>query len=191
MKKWIIAIVVIAVIVGGVIGWQSYSAQKAQESLLADLQTVEAELGTLVATIGATGTVRSNQSAVLTWQTYGTVERVNVLIGDQVSRDQELATLEQTSLPQSVIMAQADLVSAEKALDDLLNSQLQQAQAMQAVETAQQALDDLLNPELQQALALQAIADAEQAVEYAERRSRNVQSTAGQPDIDAAAAQVV
>ncbi|MFH1632849.1 MAG: efflux RND transporter periplasmic adaptor subunit [Chloroflexota bacterium] len=144
-----------------------------------------------MATIGATGTVRSNQSAVLTWQTSGTVERVNVLIGDQVSRDQELATLEQTSLPQSVIMAQADLVSAEKALDDLLNSQLQQAQAMQAVETAQQALDDLLNPELQQALALQAIADAEQAVEYAERRSRNVQSTAGQPDIDAAAAQVV
>jgi len=191
MKKWIIAIVVIAAIVGGVIGWQNYSAQKAQEALLADLQTVEAELGTLVATIGATGTVRSNQSALLAWQTSGTIERVNVLIGGQISRDQELATLEQTSLPQSVIMAQADLVSAEKALDDLLNSKLQQAQAMQAVETAQQALDDLLNPELQQALALQAIADAEQALEYAERRSRNVQSTAGQADIDAAAAQVV
>jgi HlyD family secretion protein len=99
--------------------------------------------------------------------------------------------LAQTSLPQNVILAQADLVSAENTLEDLLNSQLQQAQALQAVETAQQALDDLLNPELQQALALQSIADAEQAVDLAERRLRNLRSTASQADIDAAEAQVV
>jgi hypothetical protein len=46
-------------------------------------------------------------------------------------------------LPQNVILAQADLVSAQKALDDLVNSGLQQAQALQAVEDAQKALDDL------------------------------------------------
>jgi len=149
------------------------------------------KIGTLVATIGATGTVRSNQSATLTWQTSGTVESVMVEIGEQVVADQELAKIEQTSLPQNVILAQADLVSAEKALEDLLNSQLQQAQAQQAVESVQQALDDLLNPELQQALALQAIADAEQAVDFAERRLRNLKSTASQADIDAAEAQVV
>ena len=191
MKKWIIAIIVIAIIVGGVIGWGVYKQKQTQEAMLANLQTLKVEVGTLVATIGATGTVRSNQSAVLTWQTSGTVESVMAQIGEHVVIDQELAKLEQTSLPQSVILAQADLVSAKKALEDLLNSQLQQAQSLQAVENAQQALDDLKNPELQQALALQAIADAEQAVDFAERRLRNLKSTASQADIDAAEAQVV
>jgi HlyD family secretion protein len=191
MKKWIIAIIAIAVITGGLIGWRAYSQKKAQEAMLANLQTIKVEVGTLVATIGATGTVRSNQSAILTWQTSGTVESVLAQIGEKVVTDQELAKLEQTSLPQSVILAQADLVSAKNALDDLLNSRLQQAQALQAVETAQRALDDLQNPELQQALALQAIADAEQAVDFAERRLRNLKSTAGKADIDAAEAQVV
>lgn len=191
MKKWIIAILIIAALVAGFIGLQRYNAQKAQEEMLANLQTVTVEYDTLVATIGATGTVRSNQQAVLTWQTSGSVEKVNVQIGDQVSVDQELALLEQTSLPQSVILAQADLVSAQKSLDDLKNSQLQKAQALQTVETAQQALEDLLNPELQQALALQAIADSEQAVDYYQTRLRNMQSSANQSDIDAAKAQLV
>ncbi len=191
MKKWIIGIVIIAAAVAGLISWQRYSAQKAQEEMLANLQTVSAEINTLIATIGATGTVRSNQSALLTWQTSGSVEKVNVLVGQDIAADAEMASLLQTSLPQNVILAQADLVSAEKALDDLLNSQLQQAQALQAVEAAQQALDDLLNPELQQALALQAIADAEQTIDLAERNLRNLNSTAGEADIDEAKAQLV
>lgn len=191
MKKWIIAIIVIVVIAGSLFGVQRYNAQKAQEEMLASLQTIAVEYDTLVATIGATGTVRSNQNATLAWQTSGSVEKVNVQIGETVVADQELATLEETSLPQTVILAQADLVNAEKVLDDLLNSQLQQAQALQAVEVAKQGLEDLLNPELQQALALQAIADAELAVDYYQTRLRNLQSAASQADIDAAEAQVV
>ncbi|MBL7164337.1 MAG: efflux RND transporter periplasmic adaptor subunit [Anaerolineales bacterium] len=191
MKRWIIIIVVLAVVVGGIFGWRTYSANKARQELMASLQTVTVEQGTLVATIGATGRVRSNQSAQLVWKTSGTVEQVNVQVGDAVSLGTELAALEQTSLPQSVILAQADLVSAQKALDDLLDSGLLRAEAMQAVEDAEQALEDLLNPELQQAQALQAIADAEQAVEDAERRTRSVQLTASQADIDAADAEVV
>ena len=191
MKKWIIAIIVIAALVGGFLGLQRYNAQKAQEEMLASLQVLEIQRDTLVSTIGATGTVRSNQDAILTWQTSGSVEKVNVQIGQEVSVDQELAVLEQTSLPQTVILAQADLVNAQKTLDDLLHSQLQQAQALQAIETAEQSLEDLLNPELQQALALQAIADAEQAVDYYETRLRNLKSTASEADIDAAEAQVV
>ena len=191
MKKWIIAIIVIAALVAGGIYWQQYRAEQAQAEMLANLQTVEAEINTLIATIGATGTVRSNQSAILAWQTSGSVAQVNAQVLQEVTADQELAVLEQTSLPQTVIMAQADLVSAEKALDDLLNSQLQPAQALQNVDAAQKALDDLLNPELQQALALQAIADAEQAIDLAERNLRNLNTTASQADIDEAKAQLV
>ena len=190
MKKFLIIVIVVAVLAGGAYAWFNYSSQKAQEELMASLQTTEAEYGTLTSTIGATGVVRSNQTAQLGWLTSGTVESVGAQVGDTVTTDQLLASLAETSLPQTVILAQADLVSAEKALDDLMNSQLQQAQALQAVETAEKNLEDLLNPELQQALALQAIADAQQAVDYYERRVNNLQSTAGQADIDAAKAQV-
>jgi len=191
MKKTLIIIAVIVVIVGGVFGWRALSARAEQRALMENLQTVPAERGTLVATIGATGQVRSNQSALLTWKTAGTVESVLVRVGDQVTAGQTLAALVQTSLPQNVILAQADLVNAEKALDDLLSSDLQRAQAMQAVENAERALEDLLDPELQQALALQAVADAEQAVNVTERLWNNTQLTASQANIDSAASQVV
>ncbi|MGD2155341.1 MAG: efflux RND transporter periplasmic adaptor subunit [Anaerolineales bacterium] len=191
MKRVLIAIVVLAVLGGAFFAYRRFSAQQQQEAMLAELQTANIERGTLVATIGATGKVHSNQSALLSWQTSGTVEQVNVEVGDQIVKDQELASISQTSLPQNVILAQADLVSAQRELDNLLNSSLQQAQALQAVEDAQQALEDALNPELAQARAQEAIADAEKAVELAERRLRNLQSTASQADIDAAEAQVV
>jgi HlyD family secretion protein len=191
MKRAFIIIIVMAVIAGGIYGWRRYSTQKANEEMLAGLQTETAVKGPLISTIGATGTVRSNQTAILNWQTSGTVERVLVDVGDQVVSGQELASLSQTSLPQNVILAQADLVNAQQNLEDLMNLELQQAVALQAVESAQQDLDDLLNPELQQALALQAIADAQQAVDLAETRLRNLKATASQADIDAAEAQVV
>ena len=41
-------------------------------------ETVPAAKGNLSATVGATGTVRSNQSAQLSWQTTGTVDQVKV-----------------------------------------------------------------------------------------------------------------
>ncbi len=191
MKRIIIIVVIVAVLIGAVIGWRSYSATQARQALLESLQTATLEEGTLVATIGATGSVRSNQSAQLSWKTSGTVEQVHAQVGDAVTVGMALASLQQTSLSQAVILAEADLVSAQKALDDLRNSDVQRAEAMQAVEDAEQALEDLLNPELRQAQALQAIADAEQAVDTAERILRNVQSTAGQADIDKAEAEVV
>jgi HlyD family secretion protein len=135
--------------------------------------------------------VRANQTALLSWQTSGAVGSVDVRVGEQVPKDKVLAALEQTSLPQSIILAQADLVSAQRALEDLLDSQLQQAQALQAVEDARQALDDALNPELAQARAQQAVADAQKAVENAQRALRWAQAPAGQSYIDEARAQVV
>jgi len=190
MKRalWIIGI--IALLVGAFFAYRAYSnaqsAQAAQESL----QTVALEEGTLAATIGATGTVRANQSATLGWQTSGSVDQVNVRTGDEVEKDQELSNLAQTSLAQNVILAQADLVSAQKALDDLLNSQVQGAQAFQAVENAQQALEDAQNPELAQASAIKVIADAQKLVETAERNLRISQSSASKSSIDEAKANV-
>jgi len=190
MKRWWILVIILVVVAGGYYLLGPLRSQRLA-AVQASLQTAPAQRGDLTATVGATGLVRANQTALLAWQTTGTVGAVHVAAGHAVSTGQELATLQQTSLPQAIILAQADLVSAQRALDDLLNSQIQQAQALQAVETARQALEDASNPELVQARALEAVATAEKAVENAERTYRWTQSPASQSYIDEANAQVV
>ncbi len=141
MKRWFVIPIVIVVLVGGYFAIQAYR-QSQQESSISDLQTVVAATGALTATVGATGTVRANQSAVLTFQTSGTVEVVNIALGDYVDDGDMLASLEQTSLSAQVIMAQTDLVSAQQALDDLLYSEQARAMAQIALAQAQDALKD-------------------------------------------------
>lgn len=102
-------------------------------------QTVTIERGNLVATVGATGTVRSKQSAVLIWQTTGIVDVVNVEVGDRILRDDELASLNKQSLNQSIILAEADLVAAQKALENLLDSDTARAQALRTLDAAEEA----------------------------------------------------
>ena len=108
----------------------------------AQFETVPAAKGSLSATVGATGTVRSNQSAQLVWQTTGTVEKVDVKIGDQVKNGATLASLEMASLPQNVILASADVLNAQQALSDLKSSGASQAKADQALADAMKAFDD-------------------------------------------------
>ncbi|MDO9130377.1 MAG: efflux RND transporter periplasmic adaptor subunit [Anaerolineales bacterium] len=137
-KSWIIigAVAIVAVIAGAF--WLN---ARNQASAAGQLQTVKAERGTLTATIGATGTVRAHQTAVLTWQTSGSVETVIVNVGDSVAAGDVLATLAETSLPQSVILAQADLVTAQRNLDNLLDSNTQSAQAQVNLVQAQKNYD--------------------------------------------------
>lgn len=111
----------------------------------ANYQTASVRAGNLTATIGATGAVRSRQSAVLVWQTSGTVSSTGAAVGQTVSAAMELARLEQTSLPQPVILAQAELVNAQKSLDNLLESTQARANARLVVVKAEKALDDILD----------------------------------------------
>jgi HlyD family secretion protein len=141
MKRWIVIIIVLIVILGGFFVGRTV-LQSRQEANIASLQTVEAATGPLTATVGATGTVRANQSAILMFQTTGTVELVNVLQGDLVRADEVIAVLEPSSLSSQVIMAETELVSAQKALDDILNSGQARAAAQLALAQAQDALDD-------------------------------------------------
>ncbi len=132
-RNWLIfggaAVVVIIAIV--LIGRNRTQTQAAQ------YQTAVIARGDLTATVGATGTVRARQTAILGWQTTGTIGEVKVQPGDTVQAGEVLATLDKTSLPQNVILAQADLVSARKALNDLMLSKTAQAQAQLALADAQ------------------------------------------------------
>src|SRR5512136_441899 len=80
-------------------------------------QTVKAEKGTLTATIGATGTVRSNQSALLTWQTTGTIDVIKVKPGDQIKADDVLASLVLPPVTQTTL--ESNLVTAQENLAEL------------------------------------------------------------------------
>jgi HlyD family secretion protein len=104
-------------------------------------QTTKIERGNVTATIGATGTVRAKQSATLIWQAAGTVDEVKANVGDMVKANDVLASLKKTSLPQSIIMAEADLFSAQKALEELQKSDTARAQSVIALRDAQDAYD--------------------------------------------------
>jgi HlyD family secretion protein len=105
-------------------------------------QTKPITQGSLSASVGATGTVRSAQSATLVWQTSGRVEAVNVKIGDKVTTDQILASLTKGSVPSEVVLAEANRVTAQQNLDDLVKSNISLAQAMQKLADAKQTVED-------------------------------------------------
>ncbi|MEP0805117.1 MAG: efflux RND transporter periplasmic adaptor subunit [Chloroflexota bacterium] len=136
-KNWALLILLVAVAAGAAFWFTRNRAAGAQSAY----QTTTIERGRLTATIGATGTVRAKQTAVLVWQTGGTVDTVNVKVGDNVPAGFVMAFLSKSSLPQSIILAEADLVSAQKTLDDLLNSDTARAQAAIALRDAQAAYD--------------------------------------------------
>jgi HlyD family secretion protein len=140
MKRWILILVLLGLVAGGALAANRFRASRAAANLQ-DLQLQTIHRGPLEAVVGATGTVRARQQAQLVFQTSGIVDQVLVQVGDPVERGQVLATLEQTSLPQAIIMAQADLVAAQRALEDLLESPLARAQAQLALAQAQDALE--------------------------------------------------
>jgi HlyD family secretion protein len=104
-------------------------------------QTSPALKGNLTAVVGATGTVRSNQSASLVWQTSGRVGKISVTKGMEVTEKEILAELDQTSLSQSMILAQADLVSAQQNLDKVINNSEARADAAYNLNQAQKDLE--------------------------------------------------
>jgi HlyD family secretion protein len=132
-RTWIIAGVIVIVLLVAV-----FLVARNGNQQVSAFQTANVERGSLQATVGATGSVRAKQSAVLIWETTGIVEKVNASVGDKVAKNETLASLAKSSLNQSVILAEADLSSAEKALEDLLNSDTGRAQALRTLDAAEE-----------------------------------------------------
>jgi HlyD family secretion protein len=114
---------------------------RGQNNNAAAYQTTTVQRGTLTSTVEGSGTVRSALSTSLTWLTSGQVDQVNTLIGDEVNAGDILATLFQSSLPQDVLLASSNLVTAQRNLDTAQNSGTSRAQAQVTLFTAQQSYD--------------------------------------------------
>jgi len=139
-RTWIILGIVAAIAVVAVVVITRNGSKQTST-----FQTATVQRGSLIASVGATGTVHAKQSAILTWWTTGVVDKVNVGVGDKVSRTNVLASLDKASLNQSVLLAESDLASAQKTLDDLLNSDTARAQSVRAVDDAEKAYTKAYN----------------------------------------------
>ena len=120
-RKVLIIIVVLILLAGGALAARAFLTQ--QNSTADQWQTTSLTRGDLTSILSVNGSLRSNQSVTLNWNSNGVVKSVSANIGDQVSTDQELAALDPDSLPQEVILAQVDLNDAQKALNDLYDPQ--------------------------------------------------------------------
>jgi HlyD family secretion protein len=152
-RNLFIFVVILVLAVGGFFVIRQMSAGSSNTT--ANLQTADVQRGTVAAAVNGAGTMAAPQSATLAWRTAGVVSKVHVSVGDVVNRGDTLMELDLATLDNSVIQAQADLISAQQALDTLLagptEQQLAQArlnvvQAEQAVTTAQRNLNNVLNP---------------------------------------------
>ena len=133
MKKYTITVIILLALAAlGYFGYRFIRARQ-QASTISNLQTVTAKRGSLTATVGATGTVRAEQTAKILWQTSGIVDKVFVQVGQVATSAQTLASLSPSSLPQNIILAQSDLVSARDALTKLTNPDLSTVSASEKV----------------------------------------------------------
>jgi HlyD family secretion protein len=167
-KKTAILGLTFIILVGGIFAARAYMQRGA--NLTENIPTEILARAPLSVYVSATGTIDSNQSAVLNWSTSGEIETVVPLLGQSVTAGDLLASLAKNSLSPHIILAQAELVGAQKALDDLLQSSTQQAGALKDVENAQQALEDARDPSKLQADAQLALAESAQALESVQRR---------------------
>jgi HlyD family secretion protein len=176
-------VVVLALIAAGVVFGPQLLQRARQGTATSSTAPKTAVVTTITAVTSVTsaGAVTAVQSGAVGWKTSGTVTAVQVKPGDQVAAGAELMRLDPLSVPQNVILAQADLIAAQRALDDLLTPPaLTVAQAQKNVEKAQDTLADLLTPPaLAVAQAQQAVAKARDALD----RAQTALDTTQQPDL--------
>jgi HlyD family secretion protein len=96
----------------------------------------------VASTIEASGSLEAQPFAALDWKTGGVVETVNVKPGDFVNAGDVLLELQPSSTSASIVSAQADLVTAQKNLEDLLTSNTDFAQAVIDLKDAQEKYND-------------------------------------------------
>ena len=75
------------------------------------VDTGAVETITISENIEATGNIEAAQEASLAWKTSGVVDEVLVLPGDRVEAGQVLASLQETSVPASILAAEVDMIA--------------------------------------------------------------------------------
>lgn len=193
---WISVGMILLILVGGYYAYDYFSADSVEVSETSQIQTSVARSGDLTVFASGAGQVVPTTEVNLGFDEAGTLAERLVKVGDQVQAGEVIARLETNQSEDEIALALAEaelnVLIAQQALDDIYDSvQIDTAQALLDVETAQQTLEDLLNGDLRQAQAEQAVAEAQEAVSQAQRTYYGMRSTASSSTINAAYAELV
>jgi RND family efflux transporter MFP subunit len=122
LKRWswrIVKLLAAAAVVGGIVYWLKFSPVPVREHRI--------EVGEIVAEVMGTGTLEARLKSTVSPKISGRIEKLLADQGDGVKAGQLLFTLDDAELKQQVEIAQADIASAQAALDRLQADQGQTA----------------------------------------------------------------
>jgi multidrug efflux pump subunit AcrA (membrane-fusion protein) len=139
----------------------------------ATTQTAVAQKGDLTVLSSGTGQLVALDETSLNFDDSGTLIELLVRVGEEVSAGTVLARVRmdktEAQLAAEIAAVELEVLEAQQALDALYtDAEITAAQALYELEIAQDELADLLNYDLEVAQAMQAVALAEEAVEDAE-----------------------
>src|SRR5258708_3410640 len=113
----ILAVLLVGVAVFVLTRSSGQSPAGAANALVQEASTVER--GDVALTVSATGPLQAIQKVSLSFSTNGTVASVNVSEGDHVRKGQTIATLDTQALTDSLLLAEARVLSQQMALRQL------------------------------------------------------------------------
>lgn len=165
-RRWMIVLgaLILVSVIGYLVWTQINSANNARPQYSASDVTT-AEIGTLIATVSATGSIEPQTETALAFLANGNVAELLVKRGDKVTAGQPLAKLDATALTLQLKQAEANLQAAQASLEKLKQGPTASARASaQAnLDSAQAAYDALQNPSASAVAAAQANLDSARA----------------------------
>ncbi len=114
-KTWIIIIIVLAVVAGGVYAYRIFG--KSDSGV--QLKTAKIEKGNLTVSVSATGTVNALFTVLVGTQVSGTISKIYVDFNSHVKEGQVIAEIDKTYLLASVEDARAVLDRARIQMEQL------------------------------------------------------------------------
>ncbi len=144
-RKWV-TFLLLLVIAAAVFFFFRFRQQQSIANTLANLKTAPLSRETLNTTISGTGTVRPKQSALLVWQSSGTVGEVLVEARQTVKAGDVLMSLDPDDLPAELLQAQLNQLNTSQALEQLAsNTEIQRLDLKNNIEQTRQTLLSLNN----------------------------------------------
>jgi HlyD family secretion protein len=121
-RTWIITGIVAVLIAGGVFASTRAATSDTSSSALANATTAQVTRTTLVTSVDSNGSIIPQSTVNLSFGSSGTVEQVNVEMGDQVKQGDVLATLDDTSLQLAVTHAEQAYIRQQLAYSETVEA---------------------------------------------------------------------
>ena len=198
-RRGVLLLILAAALGGGVLLWRSRFAGNGQESR--QFETIPVSRGIIRATIATSGTAEAMDETQLRFATVGRVDKILVVLGQEVKSGDPLAVLESDDLKDHLSSAEANLATARirlrqllKGADeaDLLAADQVVASAQAAVSKGQDDLDELLKgaSEAELAAAEQAVASAQSTLDAAQAKQTTLVQSPSPSELASAQAAV-